>query len=78
MPKSLLFRLGLLTVPIWGQVANVGTQTTLTRLQPPDLVYQGAFRVPGGSFAGSSFEYGGTALAFNPSNGSLFIVGHDG
>jgi hypothetical protein len=46
-------------------------------LQQSDLVYQGAFRVPGGIFGGSSFEYGGTALAHNPAKNSLFIVGHD-
>lgn len=45
-------------------------------LKQPDLVYQGAFRLPGGRFGGSSFDYGGSALAYNPSNDSLFIVGH--
>jgi len=42
-----------------------------------NLVYQGAFRLPSGQFGGSSFAYGGTGLAFNASNSSLFIVGHD-
>jgi len=41
-----------------------------------DLVYQGAFRLPMGAIGGSSFDYGGTALAFNPVRGSLFMVGH--
>jgi hypothetical protein len=41
------------------------------------LVYAGAFRLPGGSINGSSFGFGGTALAFNPSSNSLFLVGHD-
>jgi hypothetical protein len=44
---------------------------------PTDLVYQGAFRLPAGKFGGSSFDYGGAALAFNPARGSLFMVGHD-
>lgn len=52
-----------------------------------DLVYQGAFRVPAGAFpttgltewqlARASFDYGGTALTFNPAKNSLFLVGHD-
>jgi hypothetical protein len=42
-----------------------------------DLVYQGAFKLPHGPVGSSSFDYGGTAIAFNPERGSLFIVGHD-
>jgi len=42
-----------------------------------DLAYLGAFKLPSGTFGASSFGYGGTALAFNPANNSLFIVGHD-
>ena len=45
-------------------------------LRATDLVYQGAFRLPHGPIGGSSFDYGGTALAFNPALGSLFMVGH--
>jgi hypothetical protein len=45
-------------------------------LQASDLVYQGAFRLPQGTFGGSSFDYGGNALTFNPAAGSLFMVGH--
>src|SRR6185503_6353404 len=41
------------------------------------LVYQGAFRLPPGTFGSSSFAYGGTALAFNSARNSLFVVGHD-
>lgn len=47
------------------------------RIQLPDFEYLGAFRLPSGSFGGSSFAYGGEALAYNPDNDSLFIVGHD-
>src|SRR4029079_8314954 len=39
--------------------------------------YVGAFRVPDGKIGDSSFAWGGTALAFNPANNSLFMVGHD-
>lgn len=46
-------------------------------LQKNDLVYVGAFRVPqGGSTEEQTFNYGGTAVAFNPENNSLFLVGH--
>ena len=46
-------------------------------VQPSDLQYLGAFRLPSGQFGASSFDYGGTGLAYNPANDSLFIVGHD-
>lgn len=39
--------------------------------------YVGAFHVPDGKIGDSSFAWGGTALAFNPANNSLFLVGHD-
>lgn len=41
------------------------------------LVYEGAFRVPPGPTDESSFDYGGTALAFDPIRRSLWLVGHD-
>jgi hypothetical protein len=43
------------------------------RLGPTNLNYLGSFSVP----SGSEFGYGGTALSFNPTRNSLFIVGHD-
>ena len=46
-------------------------------LKQADLIYQGAFRLPRGKAGKSSFDYGGSALAYNPANDSLFIVGHD-
>lgn len=46
-------------------------------LQSTNLEYQGAFRVPAGTFGSSSFAYGGTGLAFNSARNSLFVVGHD-
>ena len=52
-----------------------------------NLAYEGTFRVPAGFFRGPNltpwqfdramFDYGGTSLAFNQANNSLFIVGHD-
>lgn len=46
-------------------------------LQLSDFSYEGAFRMPSGTFGGSSFDYGGTSIAFNATRGSLFVVGHD-
>jgi hypothetical protein len=51
--------------------------TNLPLVQQATLTYQGSFRLPDGEIAGTSFGYGGTAIAFNPAQGSLFIVGHD-
>ena len=45
------------------------------RLTAGDMSYLGSFKVPMGT--GNGLAYGGTGLAFNPVNGSLFIVGHD-
>jgi len=42
-----------------------------------NLSYLGAFTLPSGTFGVSSFDYGGTALTYNPVNNSLFMVGHD-
>ncbi len=48
-------------------------------LQKSDLIYEGAFKVPKGKLGSttySKFSYGGSALAYNPSRNSLFIIGH--
>lgn len=55
-------------------------------IQPDDLVYRGAFRLPDGS-NGSNWEYSGYAMTYYPDGdpdgpddgfpGSLFAVGHD-
>ena len=47
------------------------------RLQPSDLTYLGAFRLPGGEEPPLTFAYGGNAMTFNPDNNTLFITGHD-
>ena len=57
-----------------------------TRLQPADLVYRGAFRLPGAS-GGSDWTWCGDAMAYRPDGdpdgagdgypGSLFGFGHD-
>lgn len=56
-------------------------------VQPGDLEYLGAFRLPEGGERPFTFEYGGNAITFNPDGdssgvqdgfpGSLFITGHD-
>ncbi|MFH0825588.1 MAG: hypothetical protein V2B18_22770, partial [Pseudomonadota bacterium] len=48
-------------------------------LRKTDLEYLGAFRVPQGDHGSplySGFNYGGTALAYNPKRNSLFLAGH--
>jgi hypothetical protein len=56
-------------------------------LAPADLVYLGAFRLPGDGERPFTFAYGGSAITFNPAGdpsgsgdgfaGSLFVMGHD-
>lgn len=45
-------------------------------LQESDLVYLGAFLVPQGGKDRATFSYGGYAMAYNPTNNSLFLGGH--
>lgn len=54
-------------------------QTSEPLLQESSLVYQGAFRLPQlpcNSPTYGCFAYGGTALAYNATNHSLYMVGH--
>ncbi len=55
-------------------------------IQPEDLVYLGAFRLPDDADPPRTFEYGGNAMTFNPDGdsanrdsypGSLFVMGHN-
>ncbi|MBN2002091.1 MAG: hypothetical protein JXA21_01940 [Anaerolineae bacterium] len=55
-------------------------------VQPGDLTYLGAFRLPDAGERPLTFEYGGNAMTFNPNghitnsdafSGSLFVMGHD-
>jgi hypothetical protein len=48
-------------------------------VEPANLVYQGSFQLPNipcQSPTYACFPYGGTALAYDPANNGLFIVGH--
>lgn len=51
-----------------------GSDATL--LSKQDLIYEGAFRVPGDGPDKETFRYGGRALAYNPQNNSLILTGH--
>ncbi len=58
-------------------VDNAGVGNKL--LQKNDLTYLGAFRVPSSDMGGPQYHglsYGGSAIAYNPDNNSLYIVGH--
>lgn len=62
-------------------------QSTGALIDPHDLEYLGAFRLPEGRERPFTFEYGGSAMTFRPDGdssgeqdgfpGSLFITGHD-
>ena len=68
----------------WTFTTAASTSTgTLASTEPllyqSNLQYVGAFQVPDGQFGPdqySTFEYGGSCIAFNPANNSLFMVGH--
>src|SRR5947209_17550115 len=47
------------------------------RLGASDLVYLGGFRLPAPVSDRETFDYGGTALAYDPTRHGLFGVGHD-
>jgi hypothetical protein len=49
----------------------------LPLIKQDDLRYLGGFRLPGGKQGVSSFDYGGSVIAFNSARESLFVVGHD-
>jgi len=49
----------------------------LPRIQPRSLHYLGSFRLPSPQSDQKTFDYGGTALAYDPTRNALFVVGHD-
>ena len=55
---------------------RVAGQAPPRLVQPSTLVKLGTFTMPAAP-GGRGFEWGGTALAYNTVNDSLFIVGHD-
>ena len=74
-------------VPITSTVSSTQPLPSGDVVQPADLEYLGAFRLPGGDEPPKTFAYGGNAMTFNPDGdasggsdgfpGSLFITGHD-
>jgi hypothetical protein len=72
---------------VTGTASSQASSATPTLLQPGDLSYLGAFRLPGGDERPQTFAYGGNAMTYNPDGdpsgagdgfpGSLFILGHD-
>ena len=67
------------------EISEISTEVVRPPLPPPsgdaldpaDIEYLGAFRLPGGDEPPLTFAYGGNAMTFNPDNNSLFISGHD-
>ena len=65
----------------------VYSNDSVALIQPTDLHYIGAFRLPEGEDRPLTFAYGGNAMTYNPQGdasspddgfpGSLFITGHD-
>jgi hypothetical protein len=65
-----------------------GTPNNAPLVQPSNLVYEGAFRLPPGVHEGpnttewehmnglATFNFGGWAMAFNPDKNSLFVTGN--
>jgi hypothetical protein len=58
-------------------VKTYATPQSAPLVRAGDMVYEGAFRLPLEDWGYPTFAYGGTALAFNPVKGSLFLTGHD-
>jgi hypothetical protein len=75
------------TAPVTGDGDVGGQAAAVSLVQPGDVVYLGAFRLPGGDDRPRTFAYGGNAMTFNPDGdpsgagdgfpGSLFVMGHD-
>ena len=57
--------------------ASASAAAAAPRLHSSSLRYLGAFRLPAPRSDQDTFDYGGTALAFDPKRHGLFVVGHD-
>jgi hypothetical protein len=55
------------------RVAPVADPTSAPRLASTDIVYLGGFRLPAEEVDGASFSFGGSPVAYNPANDSLFV-----
>jgi hypothetical protein len=59
-------------------VVPVAPAVAARRLHRSDLSYRGAFRLPKPVSSEKTFEYGGTALAYDARRRGLFAVGTTG
>jgi len=76
-----------ITPTVFNYLPLIARDHPCTTVQPGDLQYLGAFRLPGGDVRPETFAYGGNAMTWNPAGdptgpadgfpGSLFITGHD-
>lgn len=71
-----IFLLGLTCLAFF-QNAKADDPTNNPLIYANNLEYLGAFKVPAGTLGNSSFSFGGSVLAYNAANNSLFMVGHD-
>lgn len=55
------------------RINPVGDPTAAPRLSAADIVYIGGFRLPAEEVDGASFSFGGSPIAYNPANDSLFV-----
>lgn len=65
-----------LVIALFVLSSPLGSQTdpsTLPRLEQSGLTYLGGFRGPVTAISGGGLEYGGSPIAFNPANNSLFV-----
>ena len=71
--------MGSVTIQSIGQAGErprinpVGDPTAAPRLAAADIVYIGGFRLPAEEVDGASFSFGGSPIAYNPANDSLFV-----
>ena len=79
--KFLAAACALFLLALSGAAARATTPNPATEplVEPANLVYEGSFQLPNipcQSPTYACFPYGGTALAYDPTNNGLFIVGH--
>jgi hypothetical protein len=55
------------------RITPVTDPAAAPRLSSADIVYIGGFRLPAEEVDGASFSFGGSPLAYNPANDSLFV-----
>jgi hypothetical protein len=75
---KVMFVIALILLPSY--IYNADPLSSYPLLHQSNLVYQGAFRLPKGSFGSPSnvgFEYGGHPVSYNPASNTLFISGYD-